>query len=337
MAKRMVMKLRVTTAIVVLLAAGVLAAEAQPSGRPARVGFLTPSPASSFESGERLINREAFIGRLRELGWIEGQNLVVESRYADGAYHRLQALAAELVSVPVDVIFANSAPAALAAKQATTSIPIVFETLGEPISAGLVSSLARPERNLTGISGLGPELSGKRLELLRELVPGLRRVTLLVNPRNVMTAPTVRETERAAAILRLRIEVVEIRSPDQLESAIGGVGGDGATAMIIVPDPILLSNARRIQALLLKHRLPAVHAETGWLQAGALMLFGPSLVDHFRQAATLVDKVLRGARVANLPVEQSTKFQLVINLRTAKAFGLTISPSLRVRADRLLE
>src|SRR5574341_2181284 len=285
------MRLRLASAIVVLVVAAALAAGAQPARRPARVGFLTPSSKVAFESGERRVYREAFSGRLRELGWTEGQNLIIESRYADGAYDRLQALAAELVSLPVDVIFANSAPAALAAKRATTSLPIVFETLGEPISVGLVSSLARPERNLTGISGLGPELSGKRLELLRELVPGLRRVALLVNPRNAMTVPTVRETEKAAAILRLRTQVVEVRRPDQLESAIGGVGGDGATAMVIVPDPILLSNARRIQALLLKHRLPAVHAETGWLQAGALMIFGSSLVDHYRQAATLVDKI----------------------------------------------
>jgi putative tryptophan/tyrosine transport system substrate-binding protein len=235
------------------------------------------------------------------------------------------------------VIFANSAPAALAAKRTTTSVPIVFETLGEPITAGLVTSLARPEGNLTGISGLGPELSGKRLELLKELLPGLRRVALLVNPKNVMTAPTVREAEKAAAILRLRIEVVEVRSSDQLETVIGGVGGDGATAIIIVPDPTLLSNARRIQGLLLKYRLPAVHAETGWRQAGALMLFGPSLLDHFRQAATLVDKVLRGARVADLPVEQSTKFELVINLKTAKALGLTIPQTLLLRADQVIE
>jgi putative ABC transport system substrate-binding protein len=314
-----------------------LAAETQTARMPARVGFLTPSSRLAFDSGERRAYREAFSGRLRELGWTEGQNLVIESRYAEGAYDRLQALAVELVSLPVDVIFANSAPAALAAKRATTSIPIVFETLGEPISAGLVSSLARPERNLTGISGLGPELSGKRLELLRELLPGLRRVALLVNPKNVMTVPTVRETEKAGAIVRLRIEVVEVRSPDQLEGAIGRVGRDGATAMIIVPDPILLSNARRIQALLLKHRLPAVHAETGWLQAGGLMLFGSSLLDHYRQAATLVDKILRGARVTDLPIEQSTRFELVINLKTAKALGLTVPPSLLQRADQVIE
>lgn len=330
-------RLRLSKAIAVLLIATALAAEAQSVARPARVGFLTPSPRSSFDSGERRAYREAFSGRLRELGWTEGQNLVIESRYAEGAYDRLQALAVELVNLQVDVIFANSAPAALAAKRATTSIPIVFETLGEPITAGLVSSLARPERNLTGISGLGPELSGKRLELLSELVPGLKRVALLVNAANVMSAPTVRETEKAAAILRLRIDVVEVRSPDQLEGAIGRVGSDRATAMIIVPDPMLLNNARHIQALLLKHRLPAVHAETGWIQAGGLMLFGSSLVDHHRQAATLVDKILRGARVTDLPVEQSTKFELIINLKTAKALGLTIPPLLLVRADRVID
>jgi putative ABC transport system substrate-binding protein len=320
------------------LLASPLATEAQQAGRPARVGFLTPSSRASFELGERVVYREAFSGRLRELGWTEGQNLVIESRYADGAYDRLQGLAVELVRLPVDVIFTNSAPAALAAKRATTTIPIVFETLGEPISAGLVSSLARPERNLTGISGLGPELSGKRLELLGELVPRLRRVVLLVNPRNVMTSPTVRETAKSAGILRLRIDVIEVRRPDQLESAIDtAAGSDGATAMIIVPDPMLLSHARRIQALLIKHRLPAVHAETGWLEAGGLMLFGSSLLDHFRQAATLVDKILRGARVTDLPVEQSTKFELVINLKTAKALGLTIPAELLQRADRVIE
>jgi putative ABC transport system substrate-binding protein len=332
------MRLRLSSAIAaLLLVAATLAVEAQPAGRPARVGFLTASSKASYESGERRAYREAFSGRLRELGWTEGHNLDIESRYADGVYHRLQPLAVELVNLPVDVIFANSAPAALAAKRATTSIPIVFETLGEPISAGLVSSLARPEANLTGISGLGPELSGKRLELLRELVPGLRRVVLLVNPANVMTVPTVHETEKAAAILRLRIDVVEVRRPEQIETGIGGIGGDAATAVIIVPDPMLLSHARRIQAVLLKHRLPAVHAETGWLQAGGLMLFGSSLLDHFRQAATLVDKILRGARVTDLPVEQSTRFELIINLKTAKALGLTVSPSLLVRADRVLE
>jgi putative ABC transport system substrate-binding protein len=331
------MRLRLSNAIVVLLVAAALAAEAQPAGSPARVGFLTPSSKSSFDSGQRRAYREAFRGRLHELGWTEGQNLVIESRYAEDDYDRLQPLAAELVNFPVDVIFANSAPAALAAKRATTSVPIVFETLGEPISAGLVSSLARPGGNLTGISGLGPELSGKRLELLKELVPGLRRVVLLVNPGNVMTVPTVRETGKAAALLRLRIDVVEVRNPAQLENAIGGVGGDGATAMIIVPDPMLLSHARRIQTLLFKHRLPAVHAETGWLQVGALMLFGSSLRDHYRQAATLVDKILRGARVTDLPVEQSTKFELIVNLKTAKTLGLTIPPSVLVRADRVIE
>lgn len=314
-----------------------LAGRAQPVGKTARVGFLTASDRLSNESGERRAYRDAFTGRLRELGWTEGQNLVIESRYAEGRYDRLPALAADLVRVPVDVIFANAAPAAQAARRATTSIPIVFETLGDPISAGLVSSLSRPGANLTGISGLGPELSGKRLELLRTLMPGLRRVVLLLNPANLMAAPTVSETEKVAGGLNLTVQVVEVRGPEQIDSALTGVGSDGATAVIVVPDPMLLSHAARIQALLLRHRLPALHAETGWVQRGGLMLFGSSLVDHFRQAATLVDKILRGARPGELPVEQSSRFELVINLRTARALGLTVPPSLLLRADHVIE
>jgi putative ABC transport system substrate-binding protein len=309
---------------------------AQPVAGQARVGFLTPSPRASFASGDRRRYREAFGARLRELGWIEGQNLVVESRYGEGEYDRLPALAAELVRARVDVIFANSAPAALAAKQATATVPIVFETLGDPISVGLVSSLARPGGNLTGISGLGPELSGKRLQLLQELLPGLRRVVLLANPGNVMTPPTVRETERVAAVLGLAVQVLPVSETQHLD-ALGTLKGDGATAVIVVPDPFLLNHAGRIQALLLGRRLPSVHAETGWERAGALMLFGSSLADHYRQAATFVDKILRGARPGDLPVEQSTRFELILNLRTARTLGLTVPPSLRLRADRVIE
>jgi putative ABC transport system substrate-binding protein len=321
--------------------AGALAAPhllaAQPAPARARVGFLTPSPRASFAAGDRRRYLASFVDRLRELGWTDGENLVIEGRYGEGQYDRLPALAAELVRVPVDVIFANSAPAALAAKRATTTIPIVFETLGDPMSIGLVSSLARPGGNLTGVSGLGPELSGKRLELLRELVPGLRRVVLLVNPGNVMTSPTVRETEKAAGAFGIKVQVLEVREAHQLDRALGAVAGDGATAVIVVPDPFLLNHARRIQALLLRQRLPSVHAETGWGREGALMLFGSSLVDHYRQAATFVDKILRGTEPGDLPVEQSTRFELIINSKTAKALGLTIPPSLLARADQVIE
>jgi putative tryptophan/tyrosine transport system substrate-binding protein len=310
---------------------------AQPSDKPARVGFLTAGSRSSYESGERRAHREAFTSRLRQLGWIERTNFLLESRYADGRYDRLPALAAELVAVPVDVLFANAAPAALAAKQATTSIPVVFETLGDPVAAGLVSTLARPGGNLTGISGLGPDLSGKRLELLKELIPGLRRVILVVNPSNVMSRPTVHETEKAANIFDIRVELVAGDRIEEIERAMSSVRGDGTTAAIVAADPMLLSHARRIQAILLKQRLPATHAETGWLQAGGLMLFGSSLLDHFRQAATLVDKILRGARAGDLPVEQSTKFELIVNRKTAKALHLTIPPSLLARADQVIE
>ena len=295
-----------------ILGAPVLAEAQQPAGKIARVGFLTAGTQSSYEFGERRAHRDAFTGRLRELGWTEGQNLAIQSRYADGNYDRLPGLAADLVRLGVDVIFANSAPVALAAKNATTSIPIVFETLGDPISAGLVSGLARPGGNLTGISGLGPELSGKRLELLKELVPGLRRVALLLNPANVMTAPTVHETEKAATLLGLKIHMVPVPAPDELDGALGRLGSDGATAVIVVPDPMLLTHSARIQALLVKHRLPAVHAETAWLNAGGLMLFGSSLLDHFRQAATLVAKILRGASPAGRFSEVAETVQVII-------------------------
>jgi putative ABC transport system substrate-binding protein len=311
-----------------------LAAEAQQARKVARVGFLTSNGPTSTTTRNNL---RAFTDRLRELGWTEGVNLVLESRYADWRYERLSMLADELVRMPVDVIFANAAPSAAAAKRATTSLPIVFETLGDPVAAGLVSSLAKPGGNLTGISGLSPELSGKRLQILKEAVPGLARVAILLNPSNVMTPPTIRESEKAAANLGLKLHIAEVRDPGQIESAFAALGSDHATAVIVVPDPMLLSQARRIQALLLKHRLPAIHNETGWLQEGALMLFGSSLQDHFRQAASLIDKILRGARPGDLPVDQSTRFELVINLKTAKALGLTIPRALLVRADHVIE
>ena len=312
-------------------------AGAQHPARLARVGFLTGSTRSSFETGPRRVHRDGFTGRLRELGWVEGQNLVIESRYAEGVYERLPALATELVQRRVDVMFANAAPAVQAAKRATTAIPIVFETLGDPISAGLVSSLARPGGNLTGISGIGPELSGKRVELLKSLVPGLRTLVLLLNARNVMAEPTVQETEKAAAVFGVKVQVVEFRAPDQLDSDLGKIAGDGATAVIVVPDPLILLHGPRIQGALLKRRLPAVHGETTWLQSGGLMIFGSSLLDHFRQAATLVDKILRGAAPGSLPVEQSTRFELIVNLKTAKAPGITIPPSLLLRADQVID
>jgi putative ABC transport system substrate-binding protein len=318
--------------------AGLLAvprgAGAQQTGRIVRVGFLTVNGRASATTKQNL---DAFRQRLRELGWTEGENIAIESRYAEWRYDRLAGLAAELVKLPVDVIFANAAPAAVAAKRATPVIPIVFETLGEPIAVGLVESLARPGGNVTGVSGLNPELSGKRLEILKEAVPRLQQVVLLLNPSNVMAAPTLRETEKAAVLLNLKLHVAEVREPTEVDHAFVAIGADRATAMIVMPDPMLLSQARRIQELLLKYRLPSIHNETGWLQAGAFMIFGASLRDHFRQAASLVDKILRGARPGELPVQQSTTFELVINLKTAKALGLTIPPSLLARADQVIE
>ena len=310
------------------------AVRAQSGERVSRVGFLSATSAASAASRA---NVAAFLERFAELGWTQGRNFKFETRFAETKYERLDGLAADLVRLPVDVIFANSAPAAAAAKRATAAIPIVFETLGDPVTVGLVDSLARPGRNLTGVSGLGPELSGKRLELLREAVPGLRRVFILVNPGNAMARPTLRETQRAAAVLGLKLETLEARTPSDLEGALARLHGDGASGVVVMPDSMLLGEAARIQGAFLKHRLAAIHNETGWDQAGALLRFGSSLRDHFRQSAELVDKILRGARPADLPVQQSTKFELVINLRTAKAIGLTIPPSVLLRADRVLE
>ena len=325
--------------LAVLLAALALlfarpSAALQETSRIARVGFLTSNGRSSATTEENL---RGFLGRLRELGWAEGTNLVIEARYADWQYDRLPKLAEELVKSSVDVIFANAAPSATAAKRATKTIPIVFETLGDPVTGGLVSSLSKPGGNVTGIAGLSPELSGKRLQILKEAVPGLARVVLFVNPRNAMTAPTIRESEKAAATLALKLQVVEVREPADIERGFATLGVERSTAAVIVPDPLLLSQAARIQALLLKHQMPAIHNETGWLQHGALLLFGSSLRDHFRQAASLVDRILRGARPQDLPVQQSTRFELVVNLRTAKTLGLTIPPSLLARADRVIE
>ena len=309
------------------------AASQEPS-RVARVGFLTSNGRSSAATQDNL---RSFLDRMRELGWSDGTNLVIEARYAEWQYDRLPMLADELVKSSVDVIFANAAPSAMAAKRATKTIPIVFETLGDPLTVGLVSSLSKPGGNVTGVSGLSPELSGKRLQILKEAVPGLTRVVVVVNPRNAMTEPTIRESEKAAVALGLKLHNMEVREPADIDRGFATLKTDRSTAAVVVPDPLLLSQAARLQALLLKHQLPAVHNETSWLQHGALMLFGSSLRDHFRQAASLVDKILRGTRPEHLPVQQSTRFELVVNLRTAKALGLTIPPSLLLRADRVIE
>jgi putative ABC transport system substrate-binding protein len=274
---------------------------------------------------------------LRELGWIDGQNIALEQRYAEGKFERLPQLALELTRLPVDVIYAGDFNSALAAKQTTKTIPIVFVTLGDAVQAGLVASLSRPGENLTGVSGLGPELSGKRLELLKEVVPGLARVALLTDPANVASAPTLRETETAAQSLGVELQVIKVTKPDQLEDAFSAMKRSRANALMVNHDPTLRVQRDRILNLVEKGRLPTIYVETGWVPDGGLMSYAPNLPHQNQRAATYVDKILKGAKPADLPVEQPTKFEFVINLKAAKQIRLTIPPNVLARADRVIK
>jgi putative ABC transport system substrate-binding protein len=314
-----------------MLSALSFSTEAQQSAKVPRVGYLSPSSASLQK---HLV--EALQQGLRVLGWVEGQNIAIEYRWAEGKYERLSDLAVELVRVRVDVIYANSGPAALAAKRATSTVPIVFETLGDPVSAGLVASLARPGGNLTGVSGLGPELSGKQIELLKEVAPRLTRVAVLTNPSNKMATAALRETEIAARLLGVKFQVLEVSEPDKLEGAFSAITRERAGALMVLADPMFGTQRKRILGLVEKSRLPAIYVETGWVLAGGLMSYSPSLPEQFRKEAKFVDKILKGAKPADLPVEQPTKFEFIINLKAAKQIGLTIPPNVLARADKVI-
>jgi putative ABC transport system substrate-binding protein len=319
----------------VLAVAGVtvaLAVSAQPS--VPLIGFLSPhSPVT----GPAVPHVLAFHEGLREHGWMPGQNIRIEYRWSDGRHDRLESLTRELLRLNPAVLVANSGPAASAAKRITTTVPIVFETLSDPVAAGLVDSLARPGGNLTGLAGISAELSGKRLELLRELVPGLARLALLVNPSNVMAPANTRETESAARSLGITVYIAEVREPVDLEGAFSRIARARAGAVFVFPDAMLYGQRTKILGLVGQHRLPAVYVESHWVPAGGLMSYAPDLNAQYRRAAVYVDRILRGAKPADLPVEQPTKFELVLNLKAAKALGLTIPRSLLLRADHVVE
>jgi ABC-type uncharacterized transport system substrate-binding protein len=318
--------------ITVGLLAAPLAAEAQPAGKVPRIGFL--SPASSTSAPHIL---EAFRQGLRDFGYVEGQNIVVEYRWAEGGAERLPVLAAELVSLKVDVIVASGTPAPLAAKNATKTIPIVMASAGDPVGAGLVASLARPGGNVTGQSTLTPDLGRKRLQLVKELLPGVSRVAVLWNAANPYTVLLVREIEAAARTLKVQIQSLEVRGPDDFENVLPTAISGRAGALAVVDDPLTVSYRTRIVSFASQHRLPAIYGFREFAEAGGLMAFGANLADLYRRAPIYVDKILKGAKPADLPVEQPTKFELVINLKTAKALGLTIPPSLLQRADQVIE
>lgn len=305
---------------------------AQPPQKVPRVGYLF-----SFTRTEGSHLWEACRQGLRELGYVEGRNIVLEPRWADGRHERLPELAADLVRLKVDVIVSAATPASRAAKAATSSIPVVIVGVGEPVKVGLIASLARPGGNVTGLSMLTTELSGKRLELLGQVVRNMPRVAILMNPENPVTAVFLEETRVAAQKLGVQLQPLEARGPREIGHVFDAAPGERAAGLIVFDDPMLWSYRKQIVALAAKRRLPTMYGFREFVDGGGLMFYGPDRVYHYRRTALYVDKILRGAKPADLPVEQPTKFAVVINMKTTKALGLTIPPSLRLQADQLVE
>jgi putative ABC transport system substrate-binding protein len=313
-------------------AAWPLAARAQQPGRVHRIGFLGNSTAA-LEAN--LIG--PFRDGLRDLGYEEGRNIVTEYRWAEGKYERFPVLVAELLAVKVDVIVTAGTPATLAVKKATTSVPIVMVAVGDPIGTGIAASLSRPGGNITGLSSMAPELEGKRLELLKEVVPGLSRIAVFWNPVNAFNTGAMKQTRLAAEVFRINVLPLAVQTAEELDDAFAAIVKEQPEALFIVADRIFLHNRVRMMEFAAKNRLPSVNAYRELVEAGGLMSFGPSYEDMHRRAATYVDKILKGAKPADLPVEQPTKFELVINLNTAKALGLTLPFTLLARADEVIE
>ena len=305
-----------------------LAAEAQPAGKVARIGFLRPGqPPKTFV--------EAFQQGLREQGYVEGQNVLIEYRLTDGSFDQLSHLAEELVRLKVDVILASTAPAASAAKRATATVPIVFVGLQDPEQIGLISSLARPAGNLTGLSINSADLGGKRLEILREIVPKLTRVAVLWHPENPTNPVQLKAAEAAARIVGVPLQSLPVRGPDDFEAAFKAARGAGG--LLQLDGALFTTHRTRLAELAVRSRLPAVYGFREHAEAGGLVSYGVDLPDLYRRAAIYVDKIVKGTKPADLPVQQPTKFELVINLKTAKALDLTIPQSLLLRADQVIQ
>ena len=302
-------------------------AEAQQVGKVPRIGMLMPG-SSAFPTSARY---DSFRQGLRELGYIEGKNIFIEIRYAEGKQDQLSDFATELVKLKVDVIVTATTPGVLAVKNATSAIPIVFCAVADPVRAGLVSSLARPGENITGLSMLNPELGGKRLELLKETFPKITKVAYFRDPSS---ASAIQESARA---LGLQLQSLDVRSAKDFDGAFGAALKERAQALTTTAGPVISINQQRIVAFAAKNRLPAIYPYSEIIDAGGLMFYGVNLSDLFRRAATYVDKILKGAKPADLPVEQPTKFEFVINLKTAKQIGLTIPPNVLARADKVIK
>jgi len=320
-----------TLIIFILGLCGNVAQAQQPTKIP-RIGFLSPSSRLTLA-----IRYEAFRQGMRELGYVEGKNIVIESRYAEGKQDRVAALAAELVRLKVDVIVTGGTTATRAAKEATFTIPIVMTQDSDPVGSGVVASLARPGGNITGVSNLAPELSGKRLELLKEVLPWLSRVGVLVTSTVPQYAQVLKETELAAAALGVKFQFLEVVGSKDIETAFRAATNARAEAVLVLNSFVINSHHKQIVDLAVKSRLPAIYPWPEPVEVGGLMAYGVNLNDLARRAATYVDKILKGAKPADLPVEQPTKFDFIVNLKAAKEIGLTIPPNVLARADRVIK
>jgi len=308
------------------------AVRAQAPAKVPRIGML-----SAFSPSDAVPWHQAFRLGLRDLGWVEGKNISIEYRYAEGRSDRLPDLAAELVRIKADVIVASVTTDALAAQKATRVIPIVIVAAGDPVALGLVESLARPGGNVTGLSPMNIEMVGKRLELLKEMVPKLSRVAVLWNPQGPASTLNWKEIQLPARQLGVQLHSMEVRSADELDKAFEAVTWARAGALFITPDPVILTNLKRIAGLAAKSCLPSTYLHSEFADAGGLMTYGPDRADLYRRAATFVDKILKGTKPGDLPIDRATRFELVVNLKTAKTLGITIPQSILLRADRVIE
>jgi putative ABC transport system substrate-binding protein len=306
-------------------------AQAQHPAKIPRLGILTGGSASSDST-----RIQAFLQGLRELGWVEGQNIVIEYRHAEGKLDRFKKLAAELITSRVDIIIAQAPAAVRAAKGASSTIPIVMAHGGDPVAQGFVASLARPGGNVTGLSNFSAELSGKRLELLKEAFPNVSRVAVIWNPDAPGPVLSFTELEIAAKALKVPLQSLQVRGPKDFERAFQAAR-EQAGSLVVIQDVVSVTHLKRIVELAAMHRLPAIYMEKEWAEAGGLMSYGVSQPDLHRRAAVYVDKILKGTKPADLPVEQPTKFEFIINLKTAKQIGLTIPPNVLARADRVIK
>ncbi|KRT74322.1 MAG: hypothetical protein XU13_C0008G0010 [Candidatus Rokubacteria bacterium CSP1-6] len=319
-----------TVAFGILLAP--LATQAQQSGKVHRIGFLGNSTAA-LEANLVGPFREG----LRDLGYVEGRNVLIEYRWAEGKYERFPALIAELIAMKIDVIVTAGTPATLAVKKATTSVPLVMVAVGDPVGTGIVASLNRPGGNITGLTSISPELEGKRLELLREVVPKLSHVAMLWNPVSPFQVIAETEVRAAAKVLRMKVLSLGVRTREEIEDALAAIARERPGALLVLADRLFLHNRARIMEFAAQHRLPGVHAYRELVEAGGLMSYGPSYAGMHRRAATYVDKILKGASPADLPVERPATFELVVNLKAAKALGLTMPQSVLLRATEVIQ